>query len=82
MTCLFVFRSCNGRPLSREDWKRMNTEVAKLHIALGQIDLASTEDGRNAQTGRLEDITAMSATLGSDSAVEHEAIAETNLNRR
>jgi hypothetical protein len=53
----------------------MNTEVAKLHIALGQIDLAWTEDDQTAQTGRPEDI-------GSDSAVEHEAIAETNLNRR
>lgn len=30
----------------------MNTEVAKLHNALRQIDLAWTEDDRNTQTAR------------------------------
>jgi hypothetical protein len=42
----------------------MNTEVAKLHNALGQIDLAWTEDDLNTQTARPA-INVASTTLSS-----------------
>jgi hypothetical protein len=42
----------------------MNTEVAKLHSALGQIDLAWTEDDLSDQTARPV-INAASTTLSS-----------------
>jgi hypothetical protein len=70
MTYLFVFRSGEGRTLSLEDWKRMNTEVAKLHNALGQIDLAWTEDDQSAQTARA----AASMTTSSGCGMENKAI--------
>jgi hypothetical protein len=64
MLCFFFVRSGESRPLSLELWKRMNTEVAKLHSALGQIDLAWTEDDRSDQTARPA-INAASITLSS-----------------
>jgi hypothetical protein len=77
MTYLFVFRSGEGRPISLETWKRMNAEVAKLHNALGQIDLAWTEDDINAQIARPA-INAASATLssGTGSVVENKVIVD------
>jgi hypothetical protein len=76
MAYLFVFRSGEGRPLSLGDWKRMNTEVAKLHNALGQIDLAWTEDDLNAQTARPAAIDAASTTPSPASVVESRAIVD------
>ena len=55
----------------------MNTEVAKLHNALGQIDLAWTEDDLNAQTARPA-VNAASTTLisGTDSVEENKTIVD------
>jgi hypothetical protein len=55
----------------------MNTEVTKLHNALGQIDLAWTEDDINAQTARPA-LNAASTTLssGTGNVVENKTIVD------
>jgi hypothetical protein len=77
MSSLFFIRSGEGRPLSHEDWKRMSTEVAKLHNALGQIDLAWTEDDLSDQTARpVFNAASTTLTSGAGSVVEIKAIVD------